>query len=49
LRRGFTVDSVTLELDAALGDIAALGAQQVGNGFQRGRLARAVGPETKPP
>jgi hypothetical protein len=37
------VDALALELDAALGDVAALGAHQVGDRFQRGRFAGAVG------
>jgi hypothetical protein len=45
LRRGHLVDALAEELDAALGDIAALGAQQVGNRLQRGGLAGAVGAE----
>jgi hypothetical protein len=41
------VDALALELDAALGDIAAFGAHQVGDRFQRGRLAGAVGPQQR--
>jgi hypothetical protein len=39
------VDARALELDAALGDVAALGAQQVGDRLQGGGLAGAVGAE----
>ncbi|MNT51938.1 hypothetical protein D3C72_1889300 [compost metagenome] len=35
-------DAVAAQLDAALGDLTALGLEQVGDGAQRGRLARAV-------
>ncbi|MCY1544617.1 hypothetical protein D9M68_805140 [compost metagenome] len=35
-------DAVAAQLDAALGDLTALGLEQVGDGPQRGRLARAV-------
>ncbi len=39
------VDTVTLEFDTALGNVATLGAQQGGNRLQRGGLSRTVSPE----
>ena len=36
---------LAVELDRALGDIAALGPEQVGYGLERRRLAGAVGPQ----
>ncbi len=39
------VDALALELDRALGDVAALGLDEIGDRLQRGRLARAVGAE----
>ena len=38
---------VALEQDRALGDLAALGMQQIGDRLQRRRLARAVGAEQR--
>ena len=38
---------LALENDVAFGDLAALGAQQVGDGLERGGLARAVGAEQR--
>jgi hypothetical protein len=35
-------DALAAQLDAALGDLAALGLEQVGDGAQRGGLAGAV-------
>ena len=37
----------TLEYDRALGDVAALGVEQIGNRLQRRRLAGAVGAEQR--
>src|SRR5439155_1391874 len=39
------VDALPAELDGALGDLAPLGVQQIGDRLERGRLAGAVGPE----
>ena len=41
------VDALAVEGDRALGDLAALGAQQVGDRLQRRRLAGAVGAEQR--
>src|SRR5436190_4260970 len=46
-RRIEPVDTVALMEDLALGDVAALGAQQVGDCLERGRLACAVGAEQR--
>jgi acyl-CoA reductase-like NAD-dependent aldehyde dehydrogenase len=40
--RGEVLDALAAQLDAALGDLAALALEQVGHGAQRGGLARAV-------
>ena len=45
LSRGQLVDTFALEFDAALGDISALGSQQVGNRFQGCGFTGAVGSE----
>ena len=47
LVRRQTVEPRAVELDAALGDLAALGAQQARNRLQRRRLAGAVGAEQR--
>jgi len=39
------LDALTAQLDAALGDLAALGLEQVGDGAQGGGLAGTVAPE----
>src|SRR5262249_56272411 len=39
------MDGLALELDRALRDVPALGAQQARDRLERGRLAGAVGPE----
>src|SRR5258708_5375677 len=44
-RRVELVDTLAAELDLALGDVAAFGAQQVGDRLQGGRLPRAIGAE----
>ena len=41
------VDALALELDRALGHVAALGRQQVGDRLERRALARAVGAEQR--
>src|SRR5262249_57162351 len=41
------VDALAAELDAALGDVAPLGAQQAGDGLEGGGLAGPVGPEQR--
>ena len=41
------VDALPRELDGALGDVAALGAQQARDGLERGRLPGAVGAEQR--
>ena len=46
-RRVELVDALAAEQDLALGDVAALGAQQVGDRLQRRRLAGAVGAQQR--
>jgi hypothetical protein len=45
LAGGEAVDALAHELDGALGHVAALRQQQVGDGLERGGLAGAVGAE----
>ena len=46
VRRG-TIDALALEQDLALGDLAALRPQEIGDRLQRRRLARAIGAEQR--
>src|SRR5262245_5292606 len=45
LGRALPMDRAPLELDATLGDLAALRSKQTGDGLERRRLAGAVGAE----